>query len=275
MDDRSEHPGTPRPGADADGADGADGAASAGGGARRGARSPLTWLLVTAAVLPPVVLAEVSRRFLTGGADTSYFGPHVSEAVLRTRIDFTFSVRFRLLWATVPVPDVLIASTAALLVLAAVVLAGRPARLVPPRWGRRVVAGAALLAALEGLTCLLVLLDLTDEPRSDPYGNLQLTYLLPNTGTFPEIVPVLVLLAVTAGLSLLAALALRRAGGPGASAGAVPAAPDAVAPAPDPEATAPEAPGPPRPEADALAAYRRPGSAPGPVVRPAPDGSQG
>jgi hypothetical protein len=234
-------------------------------------RSPLawaSWLLVASAVVPAVVFAEVARRFLTGSADASYFGAYVSAETVRARIDFTFSVRFRLLWASVPVPEVLLASVPVVLALAAVVLAGRPGWLVPSRWGRRVAAVASLLTALESLVCLVVLFDLADEPRSDPYGNLELTYLLPNTGGFPEIAPVLALLVVTTAVPAVAALVLWRAGearaglvtGPGA--GVVPeVTPDAepaLAPAPGPDLVV-EATAVPRPSAEDLDAYRRPG----------------
>lgn len=183
-----------------------------GGG--RGGGLPLgwvSWLLVLVAVLPPVVLAEVSRRFLTGSADASYFGAYVSEADVRARLDFTFTVRFRLLWASVPVPDVLVAALPVVLGTAAVVVAGRPQWLVPPRWGALVVAGAAVLSALESLVCLVMLAELADEPRSSAYGNLQLSYLLPSTGDFPEIAPVMASLVVLTVVPAVAALVLWRA----------------------------------------------------------------
>lgn len=176
-------------------------------------RGPLVWVswsLVASAVVSAVVLAEVFRRFLTGGADTVYFGSYVSEETLRSRMDFTFSVRFRLLWATVPVPEVLLASSLVLVALAGLVAAGRPGWLVPSRWAGRVAAGAALLTAVESALCLVMLFDLTDEPPSEPFGNLQMTYLLPNTGGFPQIAPVLALLVVTAVVPLAAALVLWR-----------------------------------------------------------------
>ena len=199
MDDRSGQPETSQP--DEEGTGKPEG------------RGPLVWVpwsLVAGAVASAVVLAEVFRRFLTGGADTVYFGSYVSEETLRTRIDFTFSVRFRLLWATVAVPEVLLASSLVLVALAALVAAGRPGWLVPSRWAGRVAAGAAVLTAVESALCLVMLFDLTNEPLSEPFGNLQRTYLLPNTGGLLQIAPVLALLAVTAVLSLASALVLWR-----------------------------------------------------------------
>jgi hypothetical protein len=185
------------------------------------------WSLVASAVAIAVVLGEVFRRFLTGAADTVYFGTYVSEQTLRTRIDFTFSVRFRLLWATVPVPEVLLGSALVLVALACLVAAGRPGWLVPSRWAGRVAAGAAVLTAAESVLCLVMLYDLTDEPPSEPFGNLQMTYLLPNTGGLVQVAPVLALLAVTTVLSLAAALVLWRVrdGRPDTSDTDVPAGP--------------------------------------------------
>ncbi|WP_380159019.1 hypothetical protein [Kineococcus sp. R86509] len=228
----------------------------------------VSWLLVLVAVLPPVVLAEVSRRFLTGSADASYFGAYVSEADVRARLDFTFTVRFRLLWASVPVPDVLIAALPVVLGLAAVVVAGRPEWLVPPRWGARVVAGAAGLSALESLVCLVMLVELADEPRSSAYGNLQLSYLLPSTGDFPEIAPVMALLVVMTVVPAVAALVLWQAPG-AARVAAEPAAEPDAEPAPEPVAEPPAEPRPeppveerpsevPRLSGAELDAYRRP-----------------
>ncbi|ABS04038.1 hypothetical protein [Kineococcus radiotolerans] len=199
MDDRSGQPETSQP--DEEGTGKPEG------------RGPLVWVpwsLVAGAAASAVVLAEVFRRFLTGGADTVYFGSYVSEETLRTRIDFTFSVRFRLLWATVAVPEALLASSLALVALAALIAAGRPGWLVPSRWAGRVAAGAAALTAVESALCLVMLFDLTNEPLSEPFGNLQRTYLLPNTGGLLQIAPVLALLAVTTVLSLASALVLWR-----------------------------------------------------------------
>jgi hypothetical protein len=233
-----------------------------------GGRSPgwVSWLLVLVAVLPPVVLAEVSRRFLVGSADGAYFGTYVSADEVRARLDVTPSVRFRLFWATVPVPDVLLASLPVVLALCAVVVAGRPDWLVPPRWGRRVAAVAATLTVGESLVCLVMLLHLADAPRSDEYGNLQLSYLLPSTGEFPEVAPVLALLVVTAVVPAVGALVLWRAGDPepvvvaeAVPAGPVPAGPEVAGPERGAEPPAPF-PHVPEPTPEELRAYRRPGS---------------
>ncbi|GAA0312493.1 hypothetical protein [Kineococcus aurantiacus] len=257
-------------------------------------RGPLVWVswsLVASAVASAVVLAEVFRRSLTGASDTSYFGSYVSEETLRSRIDFTFSVRFRLLWATVPVPEVLLASSLVLVALAALVAAGRPSWLVPSRWAGRAAAGAALLTAVESALCLVMLFDLTDEPPSEPFGNLQLTYVLPNTGGFPQIAPVLALLVVTVVLPLAAALVLWRVrdlrpdtAGTGPTAGPVPVDPAPTGPASGmlpgatgetvprtaPGAARDEAPGAARDEAPDAARDRATGEAPADPVHALP-----
>ena len=223
----------------------------------------VSWVLVALALLPPVVLAEVARRFLTGGADASYFGEFVSADEVRARLDFTFSVRFRLLWASVSIPNVLVGSLPVLLAVCAAVVARAPDWLVPSRWGRRIVAVAALLTAVESATCIVMLVELADAPRSDAYGNLQLTYLLPSTGGLLEIAPVLALLVVTTVLPLLAAALLRRGDHPDPA-----PVPDALPepetrpepeprPLPEPD-VAPGTSGVPKPSSQELDAYRRP-----------------
>ena len=199
------------------------GSAGAGLGERVGAAPDpggwASWLLVAAAAAPVLVLGEVARRHLGGGLDARYFGATAgSGGDDAVGLGLGWSTRFSLLWTAVPVPEVLLTALAGLLVLCALVVAGRPAWLVPGRWGRRAAAGVAALAAAESLIALLTLAGRADDSEREGFGGLSITYYVPPTGRFPEIAPVLALLAVTTVLPALAALVLWR-DGDGAPAG--------------------------------------------------------
>ena len=192
------------------------GSAGAGLGERVGAAPDpggwASWLLVAAAAAPVLVLGEVARRHLGGGLDARYFGATADSGEDAVGLGLGWSTRFSLLWTAVPVPEVLLAALAGLLVLCALVVAGRPAWLVPGRWGRRAAAGVAALTAAESLIALLSLAGRADESEREAFGGLSITYYVPPTGRFPEIAPVLALLAVTTVLPALAALVLWRDG---------------------------------------------------------------
>jgi hypothetical protein len=117
-----------------------------------------------------------------------------------------------------------------------------------------------VLSALESLVCLVMLVELADEPRSSAYGNLQLSYLLPSTGDLPEIAPVMAVLVVLTVVPAVAALVLWRA--PSAARvveepAAEPVAEPPAQPRPEPpvEERLPEVP---RLSSAELDAYRRP-----------------
>lgn len=240
---------------------------------RRAAPVPGGWpsrLVVAVVAVPPLVLGEVARRHLSGSLDARYFGDAFGPADGDVA-DLDWSTRFSLLWTAVPVPEVLLAALVALLVLCALVVAGSPAWLVPGRWGRRVAAAAAVLTAAESLLTLLTLLSRAEAPERDTFEGLSIAYYVPPTGRFPELAPVLALLAVTTLLPAVAALVLWRgedapagtaAGGdepPAAVPASPPPAPVVVAPVPPEAPAAPEVPGIPTVPAEQLDAYRRPG----------------
>ena len=230
-----------------------------------------SWLVVAVSAVPPLALAVLGRRFLGGGADAAYVGTRADPGD-GDGIDLGWSNRFGLLWMTVPVPQVLLAALCGVLVAAALVAVGRPEWLVPRRWAARVGAGAAALTALESLACLLSLVARAGEPERESFGGSQISYYIPSTGEFPELLGVLALLVVTTALPALAALVLWRSEELPVAAEPVPAGPARVdaaptpepVPAPDPEpAPQPEAVDVPRPSADELDAYRRPASGEG------------
>ncbi|MBB2901049.1 hypothetical protein FHR75_001837 [Kineococcus radiotolerans] len=244
-----------------------------------------SWLLVAVAAAPVLVLGEVARRHLGGGLDARYFGATAGSGEDAVGLGLGWSTRFSLLWTAVPVPEVLLAALAGLLVLCALVVAGRPAWLVPGRWGRRAAAGVAALAAAESLIALLTLAGRADDSEREGFGGLSITYYVPPTGRFPEIAPVLALLAVTTVLPALAALVLWR-DGDGAPAGRgdddddvdevdeVDAAPDADGDdtgdlGATPAVTTPTAAAPGTPAAPPAVAGRGPGPAPGIPTVPA------
>lgn len=273
----SEHPGT-HPLADEgpDEFDGESGGEAERGGERESAPGRwASWLVVAVSAVPPLALAVLGRRFLGGGADAAYVGTRAAPGD-GDGIDLGWSNRFGLLWMTVPVPQVLLAALCGVLVVAALVVAGRPDWLVPRRWAARVGAGAAALTALESLVSLVSLVTRAGEPERESFGGSQISYYIPSTGEFPELLGVLALLVVTTALPALAALVLWRAvdptAGPVPAAPAEPAAPTAVDGEPEPAAEpAPDpAPAPqagvadvPKPSADDLDAYRRPVSGEG------------
>lgn len=257
--EHSEHPGVTWP--DPDDEVGADVADEPGPGPGGWA----SWLVVGVAALPPLVLAEVARRFLGGGEDSRWFGGSYAGLGTDTVVDLDVSARFSLFWSTVPVLDVLPATLVAVLALCAVVVAGRPGWLVPTRWGRRVGAGAAALTAVESLLALVALLGRDPDPLSQTLGGLQLSYDVPSTGNFPELVPVLTMFVVTAVLPGVAAVVLWRADDPAPAVGGAetPVVPEVVEEPPseaEPPVVPPvaEPPAVPKLSPEELDAYRRP-----------------
>ncbi|WP_432524962.1 hypothetical protein [Kineococcus sp. SYSU DK006] len=237
-DERAGGDGDERAGADGDAGERAD----EDGSARWGW---VSWLPIAAAALCPLVLAEVARQVLGGARDEPYFG-YADEAGQEVPV----GRRVGLLWALVPVPQVLLAGTCALVVVCGVVLAGRPGWLVPGRVGRWVAAGVAAACALEGLAALGVLLQAAARPP-DQAGDdgLLLTFLgLPAQGLV-ELGPQVAVLVPAVVVPALAAVLLVRPPAPAARVRPAPAAAGegpAAAPAPaaqgSPAQTSPAAP---------------------------------
>jgi hypothetical protein len=133
-------------------------------------------------------------------------------------------------------------------------------------------AVAAVLTAAESLGCLASLVQRAGDSERASFGGQQISYYIPSTGEFPELLGVLSLLAVTTVLPAVAALVLWRAEGPvdaepaaaPAPRGGVPAGPDVDTvdaepePEPEPVPAVAEVVDVPKLSAAELDAYRRP-----------------
>ncbi|MEZ0494179.1 hypothetical protein AB2L28_18230 [Kineococcus sp. TBRC 1896] len=129
-----------------------------------------SWVLVAACVVPPLLLAEAARRVLGGDYDEDFYGgyPSGSGAFDGAAPEITTGRRFGVLWALVEAPAPLWGGVVAALLVVAVVLAARPAALVPDRWGRRVAAGGAWLSAALALGGLLGVVQHATAPVDGP-----------------------------------------------------------------------------------------------------------
>ncbi|NAZ77935.1 hypothetical protein GTQ99_21355 [Kineococcus sp. T13] len=131
------------------------------------------WLAVAAAGAPLLVSAEVVRRAVTGGLREGS-GPQPGEPAQ------VFADRWSEVVAVAQTGWSTTCTALGALLLAAVVLAGRPGWLVPPRGGRVVVAvlagaGAAAAAASGALSLVVLLgpptpLQLHRQPPGTPQG---------------------------------------------------------------------------------------------------------
>ncbi len=134
-----------------------------------------SWLLVAACVAPPLLLAEAARRVLGGDQDGDYFGWYAAtsfDGAGTSPTEAPLGERFRVLWVVLGLPGPLWSVVVGGLLLAVVVLAGRPAALVPGRWGRRVAAAASWLSAAGSLAALLGVLAAYSAPAQDRQGRL-------------------------------------------------------------------------------------------------------
>ncbi|WP_432534661.1 hypothetical protein [Kineococcus arenarius] len=255
-------------------------------GPARRARRPGAWggwALTAAVAVPPAVCLVTAWRVLDGSLDTTFGlvdpatgmlnGPQGQASATSAQL---LAERWSLLWQLQPPHVPLLAGALGTVVLAALVLAGRPAAAVPragARWAATAVAGCTALAALAALAGFVA----------------QVAGLLPR-GTWLVGTPFLShgtaagVLVLTTALATAAALTLLRAPGEpedeiddetgdetgDEEGGGVPARTPAPAPAPtrDPDPAVRERPrpapaehraeGPPRVREEELALYRRP-----------------
>ncbi|WP_432563866.1 hypothetical protein [Kineococcus sp. SYSU DK003] len=180
----------------------------------------VSWLLVAACLLPVVLVGEAGRRVLTGAYDADFFGISPDQRGLDAGatdgFDLPVSRRFSVLWFQMGLPGPLLAGPVAALAVAAVVLAGRPAWLVPDRWGRRVAAAGAGLAGLQALLVTAGLVHGVSGAADEGTGSLELNWYGPTTNSFPEVAGALALLLPAIVVPVVAGLVIWRAGPAGA-----------------------------------------------------------
>ncbi|WP_432497787.1 hypothetical protein [Kineococcus auxinigenes] len=267
----------------------ADPVATAPGAPARRARRPGAWggrLLTAAVAVPPALSLETARRVLDGSLDTTFGlvdpatgmlnGPQGQAAATSAQL---LAERWSLLWQLQPPHVPLLAGALGTVVLAALVLAGRPAALVPragARWAAAAVAGCTALAALAALAGFVA-----QVAGLLPQGTWLVGSPFLSHGTAVGVLVLSTALAVAAALTLLRAPgepvdetddeADDETGdetGDGTGDGAEDETAQAPGPATAPAAVVQEhlrttpadhrAGGPPRPREDELALYRRP-----------------
>ncbi|WP_432487511.1 hypothetical protein [Kineococcus sp. SYSU DK018] len=119
------------------------------------------WALTVAVAMPPAAALESARRVLSGSLDAvvgltdpstgMLLGP---EGQVRATPAQLLGERWSLLWQWQPLHVPLLAGALGAVVLAALVVAGRPVALVPragARWAAAAVAAVSALAALAGV----------------------------------------------------------------------------------------------------------------------------
>ncbi|WP_337062846.1 hypothetical protein [Kineococcus sp. G2] len=176
------------------------------------------WALTAAAAAPTVLAVEAARRVLDGSLDTVFglVDPSTGllaavQGVVRPTTAQLLTERWSLLWQVQPPHLPLLAGALGTVVLAALVVAGRPAALVPravARWAAAAIAAGTALAALAALAGFAA-----QAAELLPRGAWQVgTPFTAHAGT----VGVLVL---TAALAAASAFALLRGPGAGAERG--------------------------------------------------------
>lgn len=120
---------------------------------RAPAPSAWAWLLVVTAALPAVLTGDVARRVLAGGLDSYYSGGGTGDVP-----PATLTQRWEYLQFDVSLEGGALTSALALVVVAALVLTGRPAVLVPGRAARWLAVGVGAVTALVGLGALVGML---------------------------------------------------------------------------------------------------------------------
>jgi len=193
---------------------------------RTPAQSAWPWLLVAAAALPAVLAGDVSRRILGGALDASYGGGFDSAGSQPVSL----TQRWELLQFTASPESGALTSALALVVVAAVVLAGRPAALVPGRPARWLAVAVGAATALVGLGSLVGMLVYAgrDVPPPEQGGNYGGT---PDYLTLAPRVGVAVLAVVLAVFATVVVLRPRARADQGTEDGPVDAAVPRTAPA--------------------------------------------
>lgn len=163
------------------------------------------WLLVVAAALPVLVLAEATRQVFTGARDDWMNGYPRDGSQLTPDISLPFWSRFDFWLFQVPPAPALLASTLGVVVVTGVVLLARPLWLVPARPARWAAAAVAALVALGSLATAAGVLAMVSR-TSDDVG---VTFYGTGTGLV-ELGPDVASLALTAVVAALCGLVLLR-----------------------------------------------------------------
>ncbi|MEZ0491500.1 hypothetical protein AB2L28_04545 [Kineococcus sp. TBRC 1896] len=225
----------------------------------------VAWVVALFALAVPSVLAGLAYQAFTDDSLTRLNGlTPVDEDGDGDVWDISWQLRFSLLWRAVPVPLSLLAPLAALFILCAVLVSGRPRWLLPSPPARWIATAAAALVVAESVTAAGVLLSQAVTHPRDGAGTagLQLTSS-PTSGQLPDVGLVALVLLGCALFATLAAVTVLRERPPGPVLDA-PAPPPLTDPCPAtdrpsrpiaPVATSPQ---PPRPSQEEEVLYRRP-----------------
>lgn len=211
----------------------------------------LSWVLVAGCAAPALLLAEAARRVLRGGYDAQYFGgypaAYLGDADATDRLDVTTAERFQVLWSLLSLPGPLLGAAVVGVLVVAVVLAGRPAWLVPDRWGRRVAALALWLAAAVSAGVVAGVLQGYSAPVESQADSLQVFLGNRSPDDFPGVAGALALLLPAVVVPALGGAVLWRTGD------APPVVPAGGAVPDEDEEDEAQDPGPPGPEGAAAA----------------------